>query len=257
MADAALNERLQRAADPAAFFRTFMDAQAAALGKERWCTHTHNDLYHLPSIFAMYPEAKVVLCVRHPLDFLASYRNKWQRNLRLNRPERAYRIRQLYHPVVTSFFWLMNVGAIEGALRRWSGRVLLLRYEDLVQQPETSVRRLCDFVGEDFASEMLRPSFNNSSYRMDSGEIFASSMGRWKESLPASHAYVAQLICRRVMRRFGYDPVPLGPARLAAVGHMLSAPLTLLKILVARARMLRGPWFARWVVRRLASTMAR
>src|SRR5690606_29811040 len=117
-----------------------------------------------------------VLCVRHPLDFLVSYRNKWQRNLRRNRPEQAQRIRQLYHPVVTSYFWLMNVRAIEGAVRRWPDSVLLLRYEDLAGAPEDSLRRLCDFVGESFAPAMLRPQFNNSSHEMQTDEIFASSI---------------------------------------------------------------------------------
>jgi hypothetical protein len=251
MANPATTARLKQSSDPADFYDAFMSAQAQASGKSRWCTQTHNDLFHLPTIFSMYPWARVIVCIRHPLDFLTSYRDKWQRNARRNRPEKAQRLRLLYHPVVTSFFWLINVRTIRRALARLPGSVLLIRYEDLVHAPDATLNKLCAFISEDFAPAMLRPGFNNSSTVIEVGGIFTGSVGRWKETLPTADAYVGQLICRRAMRRFGYSAVQLRPAPIAVLRHLLGAPLSAFKILEGRATAHRG-WFIRYVARRLA-----
>jgi hypothetical protein len=232
-------ERLRRAPDVATFFGIFMAAQAAAAGKPRWCTQTHNDVFHIPSIFALYPDAKVVISVRHPLDFLVSYRDKWRRAIRRNRgADAAQRLRQLYHPVVTSMFWLMNVRAISRALAAHPNSVLLVRYEDLVRDPEATSRRLCAFLGEEFDPAMLRPGFNNSSLDIQSGEIFSTSVDRWKGSLSASEAFVAQRLCRRAMRKFGYAPVQLSAPPLQVLWHFATAPVSALQGL---ANVQRGP----------------
>jgi hypothetical protein len=248
-----LEERLRRAPDPGSFYDIFMAAQAAAAGKARWCTQTHNDVFHIPSIFALYPDAKVVISVRHPLDFLVSYRDKWQRAVRRNRADAAQRLRQLYHPVVTSMFWLMNVRAISHALAAHGNSVTLIRYEDLVREPEATARRLCTFLGEDFDPAMLRPGFNNSSLDIQSGEIFSSSVDRWKGSLSGSEAFVAQRLCRRAMRKLGYAPVPLSAPPLQVLWHLATAPVSALQGLT---NVQRGPLLP-YVAKRIGLLFAR
>jgi hypothetical protein len=238
MDDGALRGRLLETDDPAAFFDTFMSAQARRSGKGRWCSHAHDDLFQLPTILDLYPDARIIVCLRHPLDCLVSYRGKWQRALRRNRPDEARRLRMLYHPVVTSLFWLANVRAIDRALSRWPGSVLLIRYEDLVSHPEAVARRLCAFIGEDFDAAMLNPGFNNSSLETEAGEIFTSSVGRWKDSLPTGQAYVCQLICHRAIGRFGYATSALRLPPLAVLWYFLTAPLFALRAPAKKRRAL-------------------
>jgi hypothetical protein len=248
-----LEGRLLQSTGPGQFFDLFMARQAAVAGKDRWCTQTHNDVFHIPTIFALYPDAKVVICVRHPLDFLVSYRDKWQRAARRNRVDHANRLRQLYHPVITSMFWLMNVRAIANAVATHPGSVTLVRYEDLVGDPEAASRRLCEFVGEPFDAAMLRPGFNNSSRDIQSGEIFASSVDRWKQSLAPSEAYVAQRLCRRAMRKLGYAPERISAPPLQVLGHLLTAPVSALQGL---ANAQRGPLLP-YVGKRIGLLLAR
>jgi hypothetical protein len=47
-------------------------------------------------------------------------------------------------------------------------RCLLVRYEDLVRQPESSLRRICDFLGVPFTGEMLDP-YKDQDMRMTDG----------------------------------------------------------------------------------------
>jgi hypothetical protein len=245
LADPDTQQRLQRAAGPAEALDAVMRAQARMQGRARWCSQTHNDLFHLPAIFRCYPRATVVICIRHPLDFMVSYRDKWQRTLRRDRPEAARRIRHLYHPVITAIFWRLNVRAIERALARWPESVLLLRYEDLVTDPDGTIRRLCDFLGERFEAGMLRPGYNNSSLDGQPDEIFTSSLGRWKRAMAPAEAFVAQLICRRAMRGFGYPLAELGRPVGGALRHVASAPACMLKALPHTARGALLPYLCR------------
>lgn len=70
-------------------------------------------------------------------------------------------------------------------------RALRVYYEDLTTRPEAELRRICGFLGADFAPEMLRPadkihhfvSGSASDYLQDSNEIRVDE--RWRTALTA------------------------------------------------------------------------
>jgi hypothetical protein len=187
----------------------FLNAQTAQAGKSRWVRHIPGSLYDLPGLFSLFPGAKIILCTRNPLDYLVSYRDSFRRAERRNRVHEMERLQKLYHPVITSLLWLASMRVASRALERYADRVLLSRYEDLVADPEAHVRRLCTFVGVEFDSTMLAIAGNNSSESISQSGIFATSVGRWRDSLSEADAYIGQMICGREMRRLGYATVAL------------------------------------------------
>jgi len=70
----------------------------------------------------------------------------------------------------------------------WSSlgvKFLELSYEDLVRNPEDSLRKVCGYCGFPFSSEMLKPESNHSSIRTASSvqarrEVNQDSLARWK-----------------------------------------------------------------------------
>ncbi len=101
----------------------------------------------------------------------------------------------------------------ETNLRRFGpGRYLVLRFEDLVREPEPTLRRLCAFAGLDFDPCLLRPTRAGGRDTGNSFEgrafegISADNAGRWRERILPEEACVIEYALGEVMARHGYEP---------------------------------------------------
>jgi hypothetical protein len=225
-------------------FDAFMRLQAADAGKARWGNQVPRDVFELDTIFRMFPDARVVACIRDPRDFLVSYRDKWT-----IAGADGPRLRRLYHPVLTSYLWKASALAIVAAKSRFGAAVHVIRYEDLVAEPDSNLRRLCSFIGEEFHPGLLDTQFSNSSTGARFAGISSTSAGRWRADLPAEDAYFAQKICGAVMQKFAYAPVKLAPDPLKTARLALAAPARTISALAAN-RGTRGSTF-RYLARRI------
>ncbi|MCK4911652.1 MAG: sulfotransferase [Thermodesulfovibrionales bacterium] len=96
-----------------------------------------------------------------------------------------------------------------------SGRYLRVRYEDLVTEPETWFRKICDFIEIPFSPSLLDPSgfrdgaggdwSQNSSYGT-SRTINPEYMDKWKEVLDEDEIYAIEALCAPEMKYLGYEP---------------------------------------------------
>ncbi len=107
--------------------------------------------------------------VRHPCGMIRSFEDAKIEQLIPFMRESDFSRRQL-----AELTWLLaneNVASFFATLPR--DRCLLVRYEDLVQHPEPSLRRLCDFLRVPFADEMLDP-YSDLHSRMATGLHYVS-----------------------------------------------------------------------------------
>ena len=181
----------------------FMTLQAEALGKLRWGDNTPQDIFNVVDICRFFPDCRIIVCVRDVRDFLISYKYQW----RMSRTENVDRVKSLYHPVVTALLWRANIEQIRQVERvAPAGQWMLVRYEDLVQQPEEEVRKICSLIGEEFHPAMLLVGSSNSSFEARKAGIFTGSVGRWKQdhNIAPEEIYVAELITKPQMQRLGY-----------------------------------------------------
>ena len=84
----------------------------------------------------------------------------------------------------------------------------LLRYEDLVLDPERKIRQLCDFLDIEFHSEMLSPKQFGSSFDSigrDRHGIERSSLDRWRSSITPITEKTMDICHRRAFRILGYS----------------------------------------------------
>ncbi len=226
-------------------FDAFMRLQAASAGKGRWGNQVPRDVFELDTLLRMFPDARVIACIRDPRDFLVSYRDKWTVSAAAHRA----RLRKLYHPVLTSYLWKASAQAILAAKIRFGAAVQVMRYEDLVSDPSGTLRRLCAFIGEEFQPRVLDTRFSNSSTGERLTGISSRSAGRWRVDLPVEDAYFAQKICGPVMEKFRYRQVSLSPDRLQAARLALLAPVRTIGALSAN-RSMRGSTL-RYLARRI------
>lgn len=241
----AFDRQLSGCATQREIFDAFMTLQATSAGKTRWGNQVPRDVFELDTIFRMFPDARVIACIRDPRDFLVSYRDKWTIAAAAHRA----RLRRLYHPVLTSYLWKASAQAILAGKSRFGDAVQVTCYEDLVRDPASRLRQLCSFIGEEFHPRMLDTQFSNSSTGERLTGISSSSAGRWRADLPLEDAYFAQKICGQAMEKFGYRRVRLAPGKWKAARLALIAPVRTISALSAN-RSMRGSTL-RYLARRI------
>lgn len=93
------------------------------------------------------------------------------------------------------------------------GRAMLLRFEDLVTEPEASMRRVCGFLGLDYTPAMLDfhrdPLLQHNAASLSSWTDLArpidpSVVGRFRTRLSGSEVRYIEAVCGEQMAVFGY-----------------------------------------------------
>jgi hypothetical protein len=221
----------------ATLFHTCMDLQARYRGKIRWGNNSPKDVFHVEEILELFPDAKIIFCVRDIRDFLLSYKGKW----RIATKDHQDRLRELYHPVLTSLLWKATMRRLPALQARVPAQNFMIsRYEDMVRCPDEVIRRMCTVVDEVYDDRMQEISIKNSSNQPEQAGIFSSSIGLWKRELSAEEIHIAQSIAGKEMADLGYAIEPVRPNPLKLVALRLGAPFAFLRAYRAN-RGQRGP----------------
>lgn len=149
----------------AALLRAAMLTEARRHGAVIACEQTPRNVFHIDAILAAYPDAVVINMVRDRRDVLLSQKNKWRRRSMgapIPRFE-ALRAWMNYHPLTMSLLWKSAVTA--GCRPR--DRVLTVRFEDLLAQPQDALREICTHIGIEYDANMLNVPQVGSSARQD------------------------------------------------------------------------------------------
>jgi hypothetical protein len=206
-------------------------------GKRCWGNHVPKDIFYVRDILTFYPEAKLIICIRDIRDFLASYQNRWK----VTSPENIERLKQLYHPILTSLLWKAAIKQIRVARALVPlGNLAVIRYEDLASRPEATVHTLCQFLKVSYEEEMLRVEGNNSSFEVQQSGIFSTSIQRWRRHLTHEQVYLAERIAHPQLEQLGYDATHVQPNPLKLLRIVASFPFALGRALYVN-RSLRGP----------------
>ena len=218
-------------------YSSFMSLLAESQGTTNFCDCTPKHLFYLNTIFSYFPYAKVIGCVRDPRDFLSSYKHYWNITL----PKEKNRVRTLYNPIITSMLWRTSINSlISYSNSEWADKIILLKYEDLVNHPKTEVIRICDFLEIEFTAELLQIAEHNSSFGSEASGIFSTSVGRWRSNLTSEEIWFAQTITKSVSNTFGYKPEEVSPTFILILRTLLKTPLAFFNALRINASR-RGP----------------
>jgi Sulfotransferase family len=215
----------------------FMNLQMQSEGKLRWGNNAPRDLFSVREIREYFPDAKLVVCVRDIRAFLYSYKGKWK----ITGDKHVERLKKLYHPVVTSFLWkssMQQLSLLEDLVP--PADRIVVHYEDLVTDPEGTVRNICTTIEEDYEPDMLVVEGHNSSTATDTRGIFSSSVDIWRTELSQEEIVISQNIGGSLLNRLGYDVIPAHAGRLQLFSLWVSTPFALWRALNAN-KDTRGP----------------
>src|SRR5213594_4853552 len=110
---------------------------AAAPGKRFFLDKTPAYALVLPFLTRLYPKARYVVLTRHPLAVLTSYVESFF--------DGDWQVAVEHNPLLGRY-----VPALAAMLRERPVPLVHVRYEELVRDPETHLRRICDHLGIPF-----------------------------------------------------------------------------------------------------------
>ncbi|GAB4191177.1 MAG: hypothetical protein Kow00105_05290 [Phycisphaeraceae bacterium] len=207
---------------PPRVYAGFIDYECAGHGKTIGCDQTPRNLYYIRELLDLYPEARFVVMVRDPRDVMLSQKNRWKRR-RLGAKGtpwwNALRTWAGYHPITISLLWRSGIAA--GDAFAEDPRVCVLRFEDLLADPEKQMRRVCEVVGLTYDPGMLDVPRVGSSHQADRPAergLDPSAAGRWKlGGLTQTELAICQRLAGEAMARHRYPLEPIAPPPLALV----------------------------------------
>ena len=115
-------------------FALFHEHVAERSGKRRWGDKSLHTEHYAGDVLREYPEAKIIHIVRDPRDRYASLSRR--------------NGQQLSRVGGGTARWLHSVQAAFENSKRYPDNYLLVRFEDLLTNPEKTLRSICHFIDE-------------------------------------------------------------------------------------------------------------
>jgi hypothetical protein len=178
----------------------------AAEGKARWGDKTPIYIEILPQLAQMFPGSRFIHLLRDGRDVAKSHQAAgWYGHWLHDNTREWTRALDCY--------------------RRWagsdlSGRILQVRYEELVLDTEATLRRICQFIGEEFEPHMLSweqkvdeqvPDRERRIHTKLKRRIGADDVARWQREMSARELFVAEAFMGAHLVRAGYERRYPGP----------------------------------------------
>jgi len=164
-----------------------------------------------PLLAKEFPKARFVLIFRDPRAAIASYKRSFSK------------IESKLEPLTLSYLrcWRKQVAFTEHfqGMGLFNNRLFIVRYEDMIENPERETRRLCDFLEVDFLPKMLDTNnFKGLGKNTNKWEprlhwvdvpekgIYKDSRDRWKNELPNDLVNFIEFIVGQDADHLGYTP---------------------------------------------------
>jgi hypothetical protein len=203
------------------FYCQLFERYALAQGKQRWGEKTPFHSRHMAEMATVFPDAVFVGIVRHPGAVVSSLVRKFH-----------------YEPTDAAAYWdVTNKGILRHGLELGDERFALLRYEDLVQEPEPAMRELLDWLGEPWSDDVLRHNDVQAARgapRLSAGStrtrdpITSELANRWAQGMDEAEKGVLAARTGPLASFLGYDPArpgttgPLADRRFVLTGAELA-----------------------------------
>lgn len=168
---------------------------------QAWGEKTPVHALHLPEMYALYPNAKLLCLVRDPRDVLVSHAVRWNKGQFDSRFAfaKAASLKNYFHA-------LKHVNPFPDTSTLW------VRYEDLTRDPETQLARVCELLEVPFEQAMLEfhrqhimPADLRPHHALLEQPLTSSRQGRYKDAFSPSQQAALDAFFAEELEAFGYE----------------------------------------------------
>jgi hypothetical protein len=194
-----------------AIARIILEELTRFSGCSRPCVKFPVDVRHIPELLEWFPDCKIIHITRDPRALAMSKSNDPSGTALkvMKHPRLAWLIRK-------ATFWMVvaqyRLSARLHLRFKQLSNYRLFRYEDLLAEPEKTLRELCQFIETDFREEMLEPQKGRHEHQPSSltGErrkaFDAAAAIRWRSVINPIDNLAISSLTSASMRQLGYDP---------------------------------------------------
>lgn len=178
-----------------------VEQYAAVVGRAPWrvwVDHTPNNIRHICDLLELCPDAKFIHLVRDGRAIAASVLPlDWGPNDVLSAGK----------------WWVDQVGHGCAAELRFPDRVVRVRYEDLVSDPEMTLGRICEFVGLRFSRRMVDanalpiPAYTKNQHLLVGSALDSRRISAWRARLSNREVELFEHHAGDMLKILGYDRV--------------------------------------------------
>jgi hypothetical protein len=157
-----------------------------------WADKSPAYIRHIPLILRHFPGARILHIVRDVRDHCVSMRNTWGKDLRRS----AWR-------------WGQDVRAAHRQCMSMPERCLEVSFEQLLQNPELQMRRICLFLDLEFSSDLtqLAQSVEGRGYAAGRTDIVRDNCRKFESRLTANEIAAIESLAYSAMLALGYEPL--------------------------------------------------
>jgi len=142
-------------------------------------------IFFIPRLLEWFPQAKIIHTFRDPRAIYASRKKKAEDKAGQSARSGLRRLGVVFQ-LASSLHVIINWRRVERRHQQYQaqfpGRYALMKYEDLVQNPEVTLERLCSFLEIPLIQPMLLQKVVNSSFLPDGAAGFdVGSITRWRK----------------------------------------------------------------------------
>jgi hypothetical protein len=197
-------------------FGVFLEQFAQSEGKPRWGEQTGLIERYADIVFKAYPEGRMIHMLRDPRDRYVESLKMWP-----NGKGRAGG---------ATARWLYTSALAKHNLKKYPEQYKVVRFEDLVREPETTLQDICQFIGEEYIPEMLTMSgakehraklLHELENETSVSPLSQKHIGFYRLRLPKSDLAFMQSISKTSLSNFRYSIDPIRFSARAAFAYAL------------------------------------
>jgi hypothetical protein len=156
-------------------------------GKIRWCEKTPMHALHIKNLNNLFPHAKFIHAIRDGRACAASFYRRWR-----------------YTPELTMYRWKKVIREARHQGSSIDNQYLEIKYDELTENPEQAIRKICSFLQIPFDNEMLIVN-RRRNYMGFSFTKIMQNKSSLNEVLSKSQIERIELIGGKLLNELGYE----------------------------------------------------
>jgi hypothetical protein len=170
------------------------EKNARGEGKVRWGDKTPYYVLHMPRLLEWFPDAQIVHIIRDGRDVALSLFGR--------RHDFS-----VYNVHIAAKYWqqYVEVGC-ETGVRLGKNVYMEVRFEDILSDPDDTLKKICTFLGEEYDDRMfdLQPAVNPGKTPLVYQPIMAENKEKWRHEMSLWQIRVFEAAAGDTLERLGY-----------------------------------------------------
>jgi hypothetical protein len=182
--------------------RVFADNKNKSIIGEKTPAH----IRYVPTILEWFPGGRIIHMIRDPRAiFVSEFRRRKEAETYPYKLLKRFRLLyKIYILLQTTIVWFESVYRYSKYKALYPNNYYLLRFEDLVGDPQNHITHVCGFLGVDFQDKMLKQFVVSGGFQAGQDGFDAGAADRWRQHIDPWIDSWFSFWFKKYLKEFGY-----------------------------------------------------